>query len=39
MKKDFDYEQFKLEAIEGLKSGKGLSGKDNVELKSGSYKQ
>lgn len=32
MKKDFDYEQFKLEAIEGLKSGKGLSGKDNVLL-------
>lgn len=31
-KKEFDYDTFKQEAIEGLKSGKGLSGKDNVLL-------
>lgn len=30
MKKEFDYESFKAEALEGLKSGKGLSGSDNV---------
>lgn len=28
----FDYESFKREAIEGLRSGKGFSGKDNVLL-------
>jgi len=31
-KKKFDYEAFKKEALEGLKSGKGLSGPDNVLL-------
>ncbi len=29
-KKKFDYDSFKKEAIEGLKSGKGFSGKENV---------
>lgn len=28
----FDYERFKREAVEGLRSGKGFSGKDNVLL-------
>lgn len=31
-KAKFDYEQFKKEALEGLKSGKGMSGPDNVLL-------
>jgi len=31
-KSKFDYEKFKQEAIEGLKSGKGMSGPDNVLL-------
>jgi len=31
-KEKFDYEQFKKAAIEGLKSGKGFSGPDNVLL-------
>jgi transposase-like protein len=30
MKKKFDYESFKAEALEGLKSGKSISGSDNV---------
>ena len=28
----FDYDRFKREAVEGLRSGKGFSGKDNVLL-------
>jgi transposase-like protein len=31
-KEKFDYEKFKREALEGLKSGKGFSGPDNIML-------
>lgn len=32
VKENFDYEKFKKEALEGLRSGKGMSGRDNVLL-------
>ncbi len=32
VKEKFDYEKFKKDALEGLKSGKGMSGPDNVLL-------
>lgn len=32
MTKEFDYEQFKVDAAQGIKSGKGLTGVDNVML-------